>query len=85
MGVVDMTDDTENVRRELIANQHPTNLETLSLQYGRVWDTQQLVEEFEVIGFAAPFVVVRRRADKMRGSLEFQHDPRYYYKWTEDR
>lgn len=27
----------------------------------------------------APFAVVRRKSDNQRGSLEFQHDPRFYF------
>ena len=34
---------------------------------------------FEVLGFMAPLVVVRRRSDGRKGSLEFQHSPRLYY------
>ena len=29
----------------------------------------------------APYVVVRRNADGVKGSLEFQHEPRFYFKW----
>lgn len=49
----------------------------LEVRYGRVWDTQELGREFEVTGFAAPFVVAVRRADRARGSLEFTHSPRF--------
>jgi hypothetical protein len=44
-----------------------------------VWDTRQLGEDFNVLGFAAPLVVVRRKADSVRGSLYFQHNPRFYF------
>jgi hypothetical protein len=44
-----------------------------------VWSTDELVEEFEVIGFMAPICVVRRRSDGQKGSVEFQHSPRYYF------
>ena len=49
---------------------------------GPLWDTQELQEEFEVQGFAAPFVVVRRRADGVRGTLTFTHSPRVYFDFT---
>ncbi len=42
------------------------------------WDTAQLREEFEVIGFLVPYVVVRRKADGVRGTLTFTHAPRVY-------
>jgi hypothetical protein len=50
---------------------------------GPTWDTEQLKADFEVIGYQAPFVVVRRRADGMRGTLEFTHRPRVYFGWEE--
>jgi hypothetical protein len=46
-----------------------------------VWTTAELLEMFEVTGFAAPFVVVRRRSDGAVGSLMFTHSPRYYFGW----
>jgi hypothetical protein len=46
------------------------------------WSSDQLREEFEVIGFMAPFVVVRRRSDGQKGSLEFTHLPRVYFGWV---
>jgi len=45
----------------------------------RVWDTKELQEDFVVRQFAAPFVVVMRKVDKVIGSLEFQHSPRFYF------
>lgn len=51
---------------------------------GPTWDTDALRRDFEVLGFAAPFVVVRRRADGVKGSLEFTHNPRVYFGWRED-
>jgi len=46
------------------------------------WDTDAMRAEFEVVGFSAPFVVVRRRADGVLGSLQFTHSPRVYFGWT---
>lgn len=45
------------------------------------WNTDELREDFEVIGFLAPFVVVKRKADGVRGTLEFTHSPRIYFDW----
>jgi hypothetical protein len=39
----------------------------------------------EVLGFMAPFVVVRRKSDNVKGSMEFCHSPRFYYNFVEDR
>jgi hypothetical protein len=43
-----------------------------------------LQEEFEVLGFVAPFVVVRRKSDGQKGSLMFQHRPRFYFSFRPD-
>lgn len=77
------TDPTEGPRRERLAeiNAVPGSREALEAQYGRVWDTDELQEEFEVIGFMAPLVVVRHRGSGQKGSLEFQHSPRLYFNW----
>jgi hypothetical protein len=76
-----VTDPTEPSRRERLVeiNAEPGSREALEAQYGKVWTTIELAEEFEVIGFMAPLVVVRRRADGVKGSLEFQHNPRLYF------
>ena len=49
------------------------------MESGKKWDTKALVEEFDVVGFQAPFVVVVRKADGVKGSLQFDHAPRVYY------
>jgi len=54
----------------------------LEREFGQVWDTSELQRDFEVEGFGAPFVVVRRKSDGQRGSLEFQHMPRFYFSFT---
>ena len=51
----------------------------LELKYGQVWNTEELTKEFSVEGFAAPCVVVRKKESGERGSLFFQHDPRFYW------
>lgn len=81
-----MKDPTEDIRRAEVAriNAEPGSRESLENLYGQVWDTPELSRDFEVIGFMAPYVVVRRKADGVKGSLEFQHSPRYYFKFKED-
>ncbi len=81
-----MNDPTETARRERLAeiNAEPGSREALEAEHGQVWDTPQLGQEFEVIGFMAPFVVVRRKADGVKGSLEFQHMPRFYFNFVPD-
>lgn len=76
-----MTDQTETIRRAMLANKVP---EADLAKAEQQWDTDALRAEFEVIGFAAPFVIVRRRSDDKKGSLEFTHSPRVYFNWRED-
>jgi hypothetical protein len=60
-----MTDPTESIRRQMLGeiNARPGTREYLEAKHGQVWDTTQLQEDFDVIGFGAPLVVVRRKAD----------------------
>ncbi|MHB0959303.1 MAG: hypothetical protein ACYC0X_23470 [Pirellulaceae bacterium] len=78
-----MNDPTEPIRRQRLAeiNVEPGSREALAIRYGQVWDTKELGRDFQVLGFAAPLVVVRRKSDGVRGSLEFQHHPRYFFNW----
>jgi hypothetical protein len=76
-----MSDPTEALRRQRLVeiNTEPGSRAALEGQYGQVWDTNALRRDFDALGFAAPLVVVRRKSDGVRGSLEFQHDPRLYF------
>lgn len=82
-----MSDPTEPIRRQRLAeiNAEPGSRDALEAEYGQVWDTQQLREQFEVLGFMAPLVVVRRKSDGVKGSLEFQHSPRLYFNFEPHR
>lgn len=79
-------DPTEAIRRELVAviNAERGLREYLEAKYGQVWDTSQMQEDFEALGFAAPFIIVRRRSDGKKGSLTFQHSPRFYFDFVAD-
>jgi hypothetical protein len=76
-----MRDETEGARRALqaILNTGAGPRADLEARYGQVWDTSELIRDFEVIGFAAPCVVVKRRSDGKKGTLFFQHSPRLYW------
>ena len=80
-----MNDPTEQLRRERMVEiaADAGSREALETRYGQVWDTSELRTDFEVIGFAAPLVVVRRKADGVKGSLEFQPSPRFYFNFEE--
>ena len=76
-----MADPTEDIRKQMLVeiNAVPGSREYLEAKHGQVWDTGQLSEDFEVLGFAAPLVVVRRKSDGQKGSLMFQARPRFYF------
>jgi hypothetical protein len=77
-----MTGTTESTRRAVLATGQPAA--DLAADEGRRRTTDELRAEFEVIGFAAPFVVVRRRSDGQLGMLEFTHHPRVYFAFVPD-
>ena len=81
-----MDDPTESIRRQRLIeiNTEPGIRESLEARYGQVWDTAELRREFVVEGFLAPFVIVRRRSDDQPGSVEFQHEPRFYFNFICD-
>lgn len=82
-----MTDPTESIRRQMVVeiNAAPGSREYLEAKHGQVWTTDQLQAEFEVLGFMSPLVVVRRRADGVKGSLTFQGSPRFYFDFEPHR
>ena len=80
-------DITEQLRRVRLAvlNAVPADRHALEQRHGQVWDGSELGRDYEVIGFMAPLVVARRKSDGIRGSLEFQHHPRFYFNWRDDQ
>jgi len=69
-----MTDQTETTRRQMVQeiNSNSGSREYLEQQHGQVWDTSELQQEFSVLGFMAPFIIVQRKSDHVKGSLFFQ-------------
>ena len=65
-----MSDPTEPIRRQRLAeiNAEPGSRESLEARYGKIWSTQELGADFDVLGFMVPLVVVRRKADGVKGS-----------------
>jgi hypothetical protein len=66
-------------------NVEPGSRQDAESRHGQVWDSEELRRDFEVLAFCAPWTVVKRRADGVTGSLEFQHVPRLYWGFQEDR
>jgi hypothetical protein len=81
-----MSDTTEQARRAMLATGQPAvDLADLKEREGQTWTTAEMTAEFDVQGYLAPYVVVRRKSDGAVGSLEFTHSPRIYFGWKEDR
>jgi len=91
-----MDDPTETIRHELrttinynvravaaIVDEDETR-KLIEAGHGQVWNTDELARDFEVLDFAAPLVIVRRRADAALGSLFFSHEPRFYWSFRPD-
>ncbi len=80
------TELLESMRRSRLVeiNLARADRSTLKARHGRVWDSSDLRQDFEVLEFAAPYVVVRRKSDGVLGSLEFQHEPRFYFNFGSD-
>lgn len=76
-----MSDETEAARMVMLATGKP---QAELAQAERSWTTDELTSDFQVHGFLAPFVVVTRRADGMKGTLMFQHSPRRYFNFQPD-
>lgn len=56
--------------------------EEIEAAYGKAWNTAEMCAEFTVLGFQAPFVAVIRKSDNTRGSLYFEHMPRWYHSFV---
>ena len=76
-------DPTEDIRRALVPLM-PAVAAAVVAASEPTWTTTELQRDFELLGFAAPLVIVRRRADGVKGSLEFTHSPRLYFNWQAD-
>ena len=79
-----MNDPTEGFRREMVSelNRLPGGREDLEEKYGKVWSTDEMCSEFSALGFLAPYIHVMRKTDKVKGTLMFQHNPRFYFSFS---
>lgn len=77
-------DPTESKRREMLPDM-PGEFVAAQYRGEQVWTAKELTAEFEVLGFQAPFVAVKRKSDGVRGSLKFTHSPRWYFEWLPDQ
>ena len=45
----------------------------------KTWTTEQMQEEFKVLGFSYGYCAVERKSDGQKGSLDFGGMPRKYF------
>lgn len=81
-----MNDSTEDYRRLMVEviNDPASDRQVLEARYGKVWNTDELRQDFEITGFMAPYVVAKDKKTGKTGSLTFQHSPRIYFDWSAD-
>lgn len=65
-------------------NSEPRDRLDLQIEYGTVWDTEELRHEFEVVAFRRPFAIVKRHHDQCLGTVMFQCTPRFYFDFRPD-
>ena len=75
-----MSHDTEEVDDQLYKD-------TLIDVFGEenVWTTQELTQQFDVESFLAPYCFVTRKSDGVKGMLEFNHSPRFYFNFKPNK
>lgn len=56
--------------------------ESLEAKYGQVWSPAEVERDFNVLGFAAAFLLVSRKSDGTKGSLSYQDEQRFYFDWS---
>lgn len=49
---------------------------------GRVWNSEELLQHFEVSHFEPPYVHVISKTDGIRGTVAFNDEPRLYFAFT---
>jgi len=57
--------------------------EQLEIEHGEVWNTEEATKKFEFLSFLAPLAIVIRRSDRLKGSIMFQDQPRFYFGFKE--
>ncbi len=62
---------------------HTRTREELQQSHGQVWSTKELQRDYTVESYGVGRCVVLRKSDNVRGSLDFQHRPRFYYGFIE--
>jgi len=80
-------DTVEAIRRQQVAEVNEPTRDTpadlvraeLEAEHGRVWTTDELSKDFAPQSFMAPYLVCIRNSDGKQGTLQFTHNPRFYF------
>jgi hypothetical protein len=85
--IVDVVVDGMRRKRMVQLNADPekNTRDELTTKYGQVWSASELVTDFDVQDFIAPYLVVRRKSDGKVGSMEFTHSPRFYFNFAANK
>ena len=81
-----MDDPTVELRKQRAReiNSRPRNRLALHRDFGDVWTHQEMAQEFDIVLWICPLVIVIRRSDGIKGSLLYQHQPRFYFRFYPD-
>ena len=80
-----MLDPTEALK---VASNHdmnsaPCSRDLLEKRYGQVWSQEEMLEEFEVLGFSntnsGMLLIAKEYSTELIGTLQVQNYPRYYH------
>jgi hypothetical protein len=74
--------EDERERLYHLINEAPLEREQLEQLHGQVWDEAEMRRGFDLLGFHPPFAVVRRRPDFSIGTLIYQDNPRFYFRFA---
>ena len=68
-----MNDETEEFRRfrQAQLNEQAAERTKLEKEYGKVWSTEELCNDFQVVGFMAPLVIVETAQPGKRAAWSF--------------
>jgi hypothetical protein len=84
----DLTSEIDSAMKSLKMNEditiHNYDSDEQPKEGEKTWDTTELQKDFTVHSFLAPFVVVTRKSDGKKGTLEFKHSPRVYFNFVVD-
>jgi len=50
---------------------------------GEKMTTKEATDKYDFVSFLAPFAIVIRKSDGVKGTLQFDHMPRFYYDFRE--